>query len=49
MNEASNTEEATFIGILAILCILIGTFLMITSVFQSIIPLFLGAIITFTG
>jgi hypothetical protein len=49
MNAASKTEEETFMGILAILCLIIGTFLMISCVFFSGIPLIVGALVTLTG
>jgi len=49
MSEASDTEEATFIAILAIFCLIFGTFLMVTSAFLSFISLFLGVIITLAG
>lgn len=49
MSKVSDIEIATFRTILIIICLIIGTILMIMSAFLSFIPLFFGAIIALAG
>lgn len=49
MNKKLDDEEAKFRTVLALLCLIIGTILAITSVFLPFIPLLLGIFIAVTG
>jgi len=49
MTSKIYNEEKMFRTVLAILCLIIGTLLSITSAIISIIPLILGILIALTG
>ena len=49
MTSKQKMSEGMFRTILAILCLLIGTFLSIISAFLSFIPLFVGLIVAIAG
>ena len=49
MNSKINNAEKMFRTVLAIVCLIIGTLLSITSVIIPFIPLILGLLIALTG